>query len=377
MSLKGSFFDSSDDSEDSKEGVIDNPTQDDLNIPMLDLEDGDKTDEEEEEDKPAPKTKKSLKADKPDDEDEEEEETQDDPKDKEDPKDEEDDNESPFEILATSLIEKAAFIPKEGKDYDDSEEGILELVNDTVEARIKSKVIEGYDSILDAMELGIPAQEWVAQVTPVDYENADLTDEDTQEYLVREALKVQGLKEDKIEKKVASYKKLETLAEEAEDAQEILVEKEQERIAAYQESIKTAKVNAEKEQKQRIEKIYKEIDDTKEIAGFTLSNKEQKELKDYITKPVNGKGETQYMIDRNHPDKLVKNAYFAMKGVDVKKLTKVAESKATSSLRDKLSAATDRQSSGKGKTAKEKINTKPSSVGLSWLDGNREVEDDY
>ena len=364
--LKGSFFDNASTDSD-EEGVISGFDAADLAIPMGDEEE-DEDQEEEEEEEVQPKKRKVV-------EEEEELEEEEEESEEDQENDQNEDDISEINRVALDLIDKGVLQIDEDKEYSDSEVGLADMIEDTVEVRLRERITPGYESIIDAMELGIPASEWAAQIQEVAYEDADLTDEDTQKYLVTENLKNQGLNAQQIEKKLARFESLDTLADEAEEAQALLIKRESNRVAQYNQDVQKEAFNRRKEQQDFIDDINDTIDNTKELNGQYIDRKEAKELKDYINKPVNQRGQTQYMIDRNDPKKLIQIAHLAKNGINLSKLTKQLESKATKSLRDKLDSRTDNNTSGKGKQVQEKITSSKMSQGMPWDRGNYDVED--
>lgn len=370
--LSGSFFDQPS-GETDEEGVISGFDPADLQIPLMDEEDTDEEDEEElEEEKPK---KKKRQPEPEEEEDDEEEEIEEDDSDDENESDTEDDEISTLNTAALDLIDKGVLLIDEEKAYEDSELGFAEMVEDTVDARIKEKVLPGYESVLSAMELGIPAQEWVANITPVAFEDADLEDEDTQKYLVIESLKLSGLTETQIEKKLKRFIDLDTLADEAEEAQALLIKSEAKRVSEYNKQVQEELRAKKEKQESFIDSINEQIDSMKELNGEYLDRKKQRELKDYINKPVNSKGQTQYMLDRNDPKKLIQIAHLAKNGVNLSKLTKQIESKVTRKVKDSLDSRTDNGTSGKGRQVKEKINSNKMSGGMPWDRTNYDPED--
>lgn len=373
---KGGFFDQTSISDDSEDVLAPDPST--LQIPEYE--------EEEEEEKPRrkPKVKEVEEETEEEEEDEEEETEEEEEESDEKPEDDFEDDLTDVNKVALSLIERGLLILDESKikedgtsSYSNSLNGIAEMVDDTLEARMKEKIAPGYESIIAAMEMGLPASEWLQAVAPEDdYENADTTDLDTQKILVSRKLEAEGLSKEKIQSKLTRLEKLDLLEDEAEEAQEFLIKKDKERIAESNKKIVDEQNKAKEAQKKVIDSINKEIDESNEILGFYVSKKEKKELKDYMTRPVNTKGQTQYMIDRNHPEKLVKAAYLLKNGVDSTKVTKVLKSAATKEVKDELSKRTDKGTSGKGRAARESTKVDRMSNAVPWGDtGPIEIED--
>lgn len=375
--LSNGFFDQSNVADDSVE-VISGSDQEDSNIPYLEDED-----EDEEEEAPKPKSKKSAKSkveveeeEEEDDEEELEEEEEDEDEEESDESEDEDEEETQIEKFGMSLIERGVLIPDEDKEYDPTENGLAELVEDSIEFKLKERVKPGYESILAAMEMDMPVEDWLSLVQPEeDYENADLTDLKTQKILISRNLQFQGLTKEQIDKKIARYEKLDQLEEEAEEAQTLLVQRDGQRVANNNTAVLKEREDRQKVQKETLDNIRKEIYNTKEISEMFISKKEQKELDDYLTKPVNTKGQTQYMIDRNDPKKIVKAGFFLKNDIDASKLSKVAKSKITNQVKRELDQRTDRNTSTKGRQNRESIRIQ-GQVSLPWdIESTNEVTD--
>jgi len=129
-----------------------------------------------------------------------------------------------------------------------------------------------------------------------------------------------------------------TLEEEAEDAfEEVKGFREEGRKKLLEEQ----KIYAQ-QVKERQQRFFKDVDETikniKDIRGIPISDKDKKDLYDYIFKP-DVDGVTNYQKDYSKNVKnLIESAYFTKMGDSlVKKIERKAESQAAKNLREKLS----------------------------------------
>jgi len=171
----------------------------------------------------------------------------------------------------------------------------------------------------------------------VDPNSIDITKESNQKAIIRENLKNKGYSEARIQKMVDRYEDSGVLAEEAEDALELIKEYKENTSKKLLEE--QEKLNKEQKQAQLnyIRSVESTIHDISEIRGVAISPKEKRELMDYIFKP-NADGMTSFQKDyvKSHKN-LIESAYFTMKGDGlVKKIQRNSASEAAKSLKMKL-----------------------------------------
>jgi hypothetical protein len=172
----------------------------------------------------------------------------------------------------------------------------------------------------------------------VDIELIDLTEPSEQKLLIRENLRNKGTSDIKIEKMIKRWEDAGTLDEEAEDA---LEEVKEYRDVSKRKLLEEQKIYSQ-QIKQQQQKFVQDVDDTikniKDIRGIQISDKEKKDLYEYIFKP-DADGITQYQRDYSKNVKnLIESAYFTKMGDSlVKKIERKAESQAAKNLKEKLS----------------------------------------
>jgi len=171
----------------------------------------------------------------------------------------------------------------------------------------------------------------------VDPEAVDLAVEENQRAVIRENLRNQGYKDERINKYIERYQDAETLEDEATDALDLIKEyntRQEERLLNDQ------KKQSEEYQKQQ-QKFYSDVEDSikslTDVRGISINDKQKKELIEYIFKP-NEEGLTKYQKDyASNVTNLIESAFFTKeKDTFFKQVQKKAESEAYKSLQKKL-----------------------------------------
>jgi type II secretory pathway pseudopilin PulG len=183
----------------------------------------------------------------------------------------------------------------------------------------------------------------------IDYDNLDLSRESNQRLVIKELLKTKGYDDSKIEKAIDRYEKSETLAEESEDAVELLKDykiKQEKKLLEEQEKISTASA---KQQQMFYENVQKSVKSLENVRGIKISTKEKDELLDYIFKPASD-GFTNYQKDYMSDIKnLIESAYFTKKGDSlIADAQKKGSSDAYKEFHQKIKANKGKRSKGVG-----------------------------
>jgi len=146
---------------------------------------------------------------------------------------------------------------------------------------------EGLD-VFDALFVkGVPVEDYLNKYKQLqDYQHIDLTQEDNQKKVFREAYRRQGLSEDKIEKKLQRAIDYGDLEEESGDLHEILMKQEQDehnymldQSAKEQESKRLAKTQESNNYQSILGKKLKD----REFDGIPVTDKVARETYDYLT----------------------------------------------------------------------------------------------
>jgi hypothetical protein len=173
--------------------------------------------------------------------------------------------------------------------------------------------------------------------TVVDLENIDLTNEDSQRYVVGEFLKEKGFNDTQIKRKLEKYEDADLLEDEANDAIEFLKESKEEKKKALLEAQTIAYEGAIKEQQKFYNNVVDQIEAIVDIRGIKIPKEDKQGLKDFIFK-VESDGKTQYQKKYAESSKnLIESAYFTWKGDKfVENAKKSGETSATERLKNSL-----------------------------------------
>lgn len=148
----------------------------------------------------------------------------------------------------------------------------------------------------------------------MDYDNIDLSNENTQKMVLREFLAEKGFSDMQIRRKIEKYEDADILEDEAMDALESLRETKEERKKALLEEQKSNYQAMIQEQQNFYNNVIREIGALTDIRGISIPKQDKQALVDYIFK-VESDGKTRYQKDYSKSTKnLIESAYFTMKG---------------------------------------------------------------
>ena len=229
----------------------------------------------------------------------------------------------------------------------ESLEDVVEFVKEVIEENSKPEYSSDEVAAIDKfVKDGGKISDYIKTVHGgVDVDNIDLTNESNQKAVIRENLKNKGYSEARIQKMIDRYEDSGVLAEEAEDALDLVKEYKENTSKKLLEEQEKANKEQKQAQLNYIRSVESTIQDISEIRGVPITQKEKKELMDYIFKP-SADGMTAFQKDyvKSHKN-LIESAYFTMKGDGlVKKIQRNSASEAAKSLKMKLAE--------KGKRAK-------------------------
>ena len=260
-------------------------------------------------------------------------------------------DDNPFQILTDLLVENSIVDTEllEKGEYSDDAEGILSLINDTVDKKYQDFINEKfsddkYKTVLDILDNGGDLSDIAKIYENVDYSAIDLTDEDNQETLVRDFYERSNLSEKKIDSLIKNAKDEGSWEEEVNTAHEALVNMQIAEAKALQESLannaKQSKIEAEKAEKEFRELVFAK----EEIAGFKLDKTQKQKFYDYSTKPVNKQGQTQMELDYANVDKQLEMAFMSFINYNKKDLETKANTEASQKLAKSITSLKDKTS---------------------------------
>jgi hypothetical protein len=235
------------------------------------------------------------------------------------------------------LIESGVLSYDENKEYDNSPEGVKEVILENINKGIenwKKELPEDALKIVEHIKAGGTVRDFIELESEPDYQNeVDLTLPTHQQYLVEDWLEAQGYTEDERAAKIKKYT----------DARKL-------------------------ENERKVTDFKTKVLETKEIAGFKLADGEQAELFDYIMKPVKD-GKTQMQLDYNDEAQL-KIALLMKRKFDFSTVQTKAQTKATIKLKEAINRTKDTAAKAKGTTVarKEEDGNESSDTiyGLPW-----------
>ena len=264
-------------------------------------------------------------------------------------------------------IDAGIFEYDEEKDYEDSLDGIKELVEDNKQAAIKTykeSLPEEGVRLLEHLNKGFSVDDFIADSNElIDFDAIDMTTEENQEMIVAYDLEQQGLNETEIAAQIEAFKSADLLEKFAGTSRTKLHAAQEHEQKVKEEKrlleIETNKTRIEEEKAQ----FKAKVENTREIKGIKLSENDATSLHDYITKPVGRNGETQFALDdaKNTDESRLFFAYLMQKGFDFKKLETKAKNKANFKLKQRLDDAKSVGASGsKGVMAEKRNDSAPS-----------------
>lgn len=246
---------------------------------------------------------------------------------------------SPIQSISSHFVEKGLLIPKKDKEYDASEDGLQDLINDTLEARLQEKINslpEEVKQLVEYGKLGGNIDEIQQINEEIEYlSDVDIEDLDTSKNIYKDYLLANGFEEAEADEQVTLAENAGMLEGNAKLAQKYFIKSTEAKKAALIENKTKESKKIELERIQKETEFKNQVLNTKELKGFTVNSKDAESLYDYITKPVDKTGKSKYLAEMTDEDKLA-FAYLKMKGFSFKDLETKVETKKTLDLKKKL-----------------------------------------
>jgi hypothetical protein len=243
---------------------------------------------------------------------------------------------TPYQILMEDLVEKGVLFADDEKEYDIDEDGIEELLEDTVNARIGSLFEENEElaMLYDIVQNGGSIQDVMEMYGDVNYSELDMSDEATQEQVVIDYYTAKGLSEDKISRLIESSKDDGSFGIEVEEAYTALVNYQKEQVQEYLTSLEEQKAQQEEYAMEQLANLRYNIDTIDEIHGFKLDKRIKDDFFKYMTQPTKN-GLTQLQVDAQNQDAQLAMAFMYYTNFNAEDMQK----RATTNVADKLSKA--------------------------------------
>ena len=195
---------------------------------------------------------------------------------------EEESDELSYEPFITPLLEEGYLYIDENKEYDDSPEGLNQVILDTVEHRMQEylgSLPEDYQRILEVIQAGESLDSALGTFNSFDYESVDLDDVDTQKEITKDYYRQihTTWSEQKLDKHVQNLEDLDELAEEANDAKDYFVAQSEYQKQAYYEAVREREYYQQMQVQQEIEEYNDYIDNASGFKGLEFSSNRQRE----------------------------------------------------------------------------------------------------
>jgi hypothetical protein len=231
------------------------------------------------------------------------------------------------------------------KVYEDTSEGIQQYINDVAEVKSRKAQEEFFNTLPEvkafaAHLLAGGTRESYFNYAPKDYKSLELGSLDAEQKanLVYEDYRAAGLSEARAKMLVEGHKKSEEIDALAEESLNNLKQSQVKREEETQKAIKERELEEAKATEQYWNTLKTTVTSGK-IGNIVIPDAEKNVFLDYISKPVDDKGNTKYNLTLSQEDESValQLAYWRFKGYDFNTMVKnlVAKEK-TQSLKERI-----------------------------------------
>ena len=247
-----------------------------------------------------------------------------------------DEDKTPYQILMEDLVEKGVLYADEDKEYDVSEDGIQELLEDTVNARLAATFQENEElaMLYDVVQNGGSIQDVMQIYGEVNYSELDMSDEGTQEQVVIDYYTAKGLSEDRISRLIEGSKDDGTFGNEVQEAYTALVNSQRAQMQEYLNSLEERRIEEEEYAREQMVTLRQTINSIEEIQGFKMDKRTRDDFFNYMTQPTKS-GLTRLQEDAQDYEKQLVMAFMYYTNFNSEDLQK----RATTNVADKLSKA--------------------------------------
>lgn len=254
-----------------------------------------------------------------------------------------DEDKTPYQILMEDLVEKGVLFAAEDKEYDATESGIEELLEDTVNARLTATFQENEElaMLYDVVQNGGSIQDVMQIYGEVNYSELDMSDAGTQEQVVIDYYTAKGISEDRISRLIESSKDDGSFGNEVQEAYSALVNSQRAQMQEYLNSLEQRKIEEEEYAREQMVTLRQTINSIEEIQGFKMDKRTRDDFFNYMTAPTKS-GMTRLQEDAQDYDKQLVMAFMYYTNFNSEDLQK----RATTNVADKLSKALKSQKDG-------------------------------
>jgi hypothetical protein len=248
----------------------------------------------------------------------------------------EDEDKTAYQILMEDLVEKGVLFADEDKEYDIDEDGIEELLEDTVNARVGSLFQENEDlaMLYDVVQNGGSIQDVMQIYGEVNYSELDMSDAGTQEQVVIDYYTAKGISEDRIARLIEGSKDDGSFGNEVQEAYSALVNSQKAQMQEYLNNLEQNKIDEQEAAREQMVTLRQTINSIEEIQGFKMDKRTRDDFFNYMTQPSKN-GMTRLQEDAQDYDKQLVMAFMYYTNFNSEDLQR----RATTNVSDKLSKA--------------------------------------
>lgn len=259
------------------------------------------------------------------------------------------------------------------REYSGGDKGLEELIEDTIAARLSQQEESDPDvAAFKAFKQHNPEgtiEDFYNQQDMPDYSEVDENDPETALYLLEDMYELQGLSQEEIDQNIQEHKTSKSVGRHAKRAKQMLIKWQKDNEQAEAQAQQASRERAEAERVEQRREFEQRVLKSESIGGIPVDPRERQKLADYIMKPVGKSGETQLQMDeaKNENDAALLYAYIKMNNIDLTKLERKAETKATIKFKNSINKHTDRMAKKQKSVKQTSRNAEPDD--LSGLDG--------
>lgn len=243
-----------------------------------------------------------------------------------------------YKALATYLAEQGVIDFEDSEDIEDTpellEEAVLNTAKNMVNEYKESIPAEGREFLEYLEKGGNPSKYFEVLQKPLDFDNLDLEDEDTQKQVLREYLASQDYSSEEIEEELKDYEDALILDKKAKTASKRLEKIYQKRKEALLQEQAAMEAERKKQMDNYIKELKSTINNSSSLGGLPVSASDKKAFESYLLD--RGKdGLTQYEKDlQENPTKTqLELAFLKFKKFDFSKIEKRVKTEETKRIK--------------------------------------------